>query len=370
MVMQAAVFHGHEDVRITERPIPTPGPGELLIKVAAVGVCGTDVGEWDHGPIQVPLHAAHPVTGHVGPMILGHEFSGTVIARGPQVGEEWQGARVASCGSIACGTCASCRNGASNRCPQYAGVGLHRDGALAQYVTAPTESCIAIDGTGMSLDEAALCQPMAVAMHCVSRAGHVAGESVLMLGAGGIGIFLVAALQAAGARVVATDLQEDRLELARELGADETVLGVGDESDIERIKSALSELTPSVIFEVSGTAAGMSTALALADRGTRIVAVGIQKEPLKIDLAQLTLQEISLIGTNALVREVDFPRAVELVAARSGIWHRIAPKLLPLGHIEEGALRLLRAGGAPALKMLIDPWAENARDLTEGDSTR
>jgi len=183
--MAAAVYHGRGDIRVEERPVPEVRPGELLVRVATAGVCGTDSGEWDHGPVQHPVHARHPASGHLGPVIPGHEFSGTVEAVGPGVDADWLGREVASCGAVACGTCPPCARGESNRCTTYVGVGLHRDGALAGYVLTPPESCVPLDGFGISLDEAALCQPMAIAVHCASRAGDIEGQTVVVLGVGG-----------------------------------------------------------------------------------------------------------------------------------------------------------------------------------------
>ncbi len=362
-VMKAAVYHGRHDVRIEERPQPVAGPGELLLSVGTVGVCGSDSGEWAYGPHQYPFDKPHPATGHLGAIIPGHEFSGTVVAVGDDVDAQWIGRQVASCGSVACGACAACRRGESNMCAVYAGVGLHRDGALAEYVATPVESCVSIDGLGISLDEAALCQPMAIAVHCVRRAGDVAGQTVLVQGVGGIGAFLTYVLAQAGADVVASDVDEERLQIAAELGAARAVLVGGSPADTETLVGALGGRELRVIFEVSGTAGGMRTALEIAPKGARIVVVGMQKGPIDIDLRPVTLFERTLIGTNAQIREVDFPKAVELIARRPGGWRRIAPRVIPLEDLVESALRPMSEGRAPAIKILIDPRANVEREL-------
>ncbi len=365
-VMAAAVYHGRGDIRFEERPVPDAGPGDLLVRVATVGVCGTDSGEWDHGPVQHPVTTRHPASGHLGPVVPGHEFSGTVVGVGEGVDPVWLGREVASCGSVACGGCPPCLRGESNRCATYVGVGLHRDGALAGYVTTPPESCVPIDGRGISLDEAALCQPMAIAVHCVSRAGGVEGQTVVVLGVGGIGTFLTYALVESGATVVAVDLDGGRLELARELGAHRVVRTRGDDDDAERIRAAVGPEELRIVFEVSGTAGGLRTALAVSPPGTRVVAVGIQRRPLEVDLAALTVRELSLIGTNAQVRESDFPRAVELVARRAGRWAAVAPTVIPLADLVDGALRPMSEGRPPAVKTLIDPWSNERRPIRGG----
>ena len=358
--MRAAVFHGRGDIRIEDRPVPVPRDGELLLRVGAVGVCGTDASEWAHGPHLFPVEVRHPASGHLGPLIPGHEFSGTVVGLGAGVAEHWADATVASCGSICCGVCAWCLGGRSNLCRRYRAVGLHQDGALAEYVVTPTENCMAVDRYGLSLDEAALAQPMAIAVHNARRAGDVAGRRVLVQGVGGIGAFLVAVLAAAGARVLATDVAADRLAIARAMGADR-VLQVGGSDDTAAVAAAADGDELEVVFEVSGTGAGLATALALAPVGGRIVAVGIQKAPREIDMAALTLREQTLLGTNALVRETDFPHAVELVAARRGEWQLIAPTAHPLADLVDHALAPLAAGHPGAIKTLIDPRAAAAR---------
>jgi len=366
--MTAAMYHGRGDIRIEQAPVPTAGPGDLLLRVGTVGVCGTDAGEWDHGPVQIPLEHPHPASGWHGPMAIGHEFSGTVVSVGEGVDPSWIGRRVASCGAAPCGECAACERGESNLCRRYAGVGLHRPGALAGYVSTPVASCVSIEGLGISLDEAALAQPMGIAVHNVRRAGDVDGQLVLLLGAGAIGAFLIVALKAAGANVIAADVSDERLGIATEMGADEVVRVAAGPDDADTLRAAVGARDLRVVFEVSGTAGGLATALDVAPTGARIVSVGIQRRPVEIDLGQITIREKSIIGTNALVREIDFPRAVELVASRAGRWGRIAPDVLPIADVVEGALRPMSEGRAPAIKTLIDPWAVEPRPISVSPS--
>lgn len=362
--MRAAVYRGRRTITFEpDVPLPTPAPGELLLRVGIAGVCGTDTGEWAHGPHQHPTETRHPASGHLGPVIPGHEFSGTVVAIGDGVDEAWSGQRVASCGAVACGECGPCRRGESNLCPHYAGVGLHRDGALAGYVATPVDSCVSIEGTPLTMAEAALCQPMAIAVHCARRAGDVDGQTVLVLGVGGIGVFLTYALAESGSRVIAVDLDASRLELAREFGAERLVHAQGDAGDLDRIREAVGGDELRVLSEVTGAGVGLRTVLELAPKGARIVLVGMQKQPNEVDLRLVTLKEQSLIGTNALVRETDFPHAVDLVARRAGRWASIAPEILPLDRLVDDALLPMSEGRPPAIKTLIDPWADAPRRL-------
>lgn len=351
--MRAAVLHGKGDIRLEDVPVARALPGELLLEVTAVGLCGTDAGEWAHGPKLFPIEVQHAVTGHVGPMVLGHEFAGTVVEVGAGADPGWLGKLVASCGSLPCGMCDECTTGRSNLCRQYASVGLHRDGALTKYVSAHPASCVDVGALGIGPEEAALAQPMAIAVHSMRRARLDPGDVAIVQGVGGIGAFLIHALVDAGAHVVAVDLSEERLEIARELGAHVTVLAGTPESSAQI--AAQFETRIPVFFEVTGSDPGLQLAIELVPMGTEIVMVGIHKAPRTVDLARVTVRELSLIGTNAMVRETDFPEAARLVAQRRGQWGRIAPEPLPLEDLVEGALRPMSVGQPPAIKTLIRP---------------
>lgn len=359
--MRAALYRGNRDISFETVPTPAAGPGELLLRTGTVGVCGSDVGEFAHGPLQHPVNVAHPHTGHLGPIVPGHEFSGTVVAVGEGVDESWIGKTVASCGSVCCGECPACRRGESNLCATYSGVGLHRNGALGEYVSTPVEACIAVDELGLSLDEAALCQPMAIAVHNVRRAGDIEGETVLLTGAGGIGAFLSYVLTQLGAKAVVVDRDAKRLAIAEELGAYRTVLVDGTD-DEARIRQAIEGENVRFFLEATGVRPVLDTVLAISPKGARIVAIGIQHAPVELDLASITLMEKTLIGTNALVREIDFPIAVDLVARRRGHWKIVAPRVLPLDQLVSDALVPMSEGRAEAIKILIDPSAIEARD--------
>ena len=131
--MRAAVYHGRGDVRVQDVPVPAISEDEILLEVTAVGICGTDAHEYAHGPTMFPIDAPHPVTGHSGPMIPGHEFAGRVAALGAGVDGLGVGDRVATGAGISCGECFPCRRGRSNLCRRYATLGLQRNGGLARF---------------------------------------------------------------------------------------------------------------------------------------------------------------------------------------------------------------------------------------------
>jgi (R,R)-butanediol dehydrogenase/meso-butanediol dehydrogenase/diacetyl reductase len=354
--MKAAVLHGKGDLRIEEVPVPRPGAGEVLLRVHALGVCGTDATEYAHGPAMMPVKTAHPVTGHHGPMVIGHEFAGEVVEVGPDVDPAWTGRLLASCGSIFCRRCRHCRAGRTNLCERYAAVGLHRDGAAAEFVAAPLASCEPADVLGLPPDAAALGQPMSIAVHAVRRGRVTNNDRVVLFGAGGIGTFIAYVLARIGARVLVIDPDDARHGLATQLGAHAVAV-----SDADLVPDDLLDGPPEVVFEASGSAAGLDAARSVLPDGGRLVVVGLQKRPVTLDLHRAAIREHEIIGTNAMVRTPDFPDALGLVAARTQGWADVAPVALPLDEIASGALIPMAAGASPAVKVLIDPAAVQRR---------
>jgi (R,R)-butanediol dehydrogenase/meso-butanediol dehydrogenase/diacetyl reductase len=357
--MRAAVFYGRGDVRVEEVPDAKIGPGDLLLKVAAVGICGTDAHEFASGPHMFPIDQQHPVSGHLGPMIPGHELTGTVEAKADEVEGFEPGALVVSGAGISCGQCHWCKRAMTNLCEQYSTLGLHQNGALAQYVAVPASTCIDATALGISPDTAALAQPMSIAVHAMRRGRLEDDESAVILGAGGIGAFLTYAVADRCGSVIVSDLDPKRLEIAKNLGASHTVQVGGDHS----VSDVLNEngIIPSVIYEVSGSAAGFREALSLAPRGARVVMVGLQHGTAEIDARGVSLREVELIGTNAHICSVDLPEALRLLASRKGGWTDIAPVALSLDELVEEGLRPLAERRSTRIKTLIDPWATTTR---------
>jgi (R,R)-butanediol dehydrogenase / meso-butanediol dehydrogenase / diacetyl reductase len=355
--MRAAVFHGQRDVRVEEVPAPSPGPGDLLLRVSAAGICGTDAGEYALGPRMFPVAERDPRTGHVGPMIPGHEVAGVVDAVGEGVDGFTAGALVVTGAGISCGTCARCVDGRTNLCERYATVGLQRHGGLAQFVAVPASTCVTAP-SGLTPDAAALGQPMAVAVHSMRQGSPRPGELALVLGVGGIGAFLTFALVASGVRTVAVDLDHGRLAIARGLGA-EAVLGPEDAPvpDVVRVRAG----APDVVYEVTGSVSGLADALGAVRAGGRVVAVGLHERPREIDLRSVTLRELSIHGTNAHVVGTDLPEALRLLATREDPWSDIAPTALSLDRLVPDGLDPLAEGRSDRIKTLVDPWAARSR---------
>jgi (R,R)-butanediol dehydrogenase / meso-butanediol dehydrogenase / diacetyl reductase len=357
--MKAAVFHDKGDIRIENVPNPVCGDDELLLEVHAVGICGTDAHEFSSGPHMFPVHHRHAVSGHEGPMIPGHELTGIVRQVGREVQGFAEGELVVSGAGISCGECVQCRRGRTNLCVSYATVGLQRNGALAQYVVAPANICLRVEPYGLTQDAAALAQPMSIAVHAMRRGRLEASEQAVIVGAGGIGAFLTFAAVNTTPEVTVLDLDEDRLKIAQDLGA-KHVLQLGPDTDVEQ---AIADwgITPTVVYEVSGTRGGLETALSILPPGGRLVLVGLQGHPVEWDVRKLSLMEHEVIGTNAHVFTQDMPRALELLAARNAPWSDIAPVALSLEDLVDEGLRPIVERRSARIKTLIDPWTAQAR---------
>ena len=343
--MRAAVLHSAGDLRIEEREATPPGPGEVLVRVAVCGVCGSDATEFDRGPVLTVM-----------PVTLGHEFAGVVEAVGDGVAIP-VGATVVCGAGISCGHCRPCLEGRTNLCREYTTAGLQVDGGLAGYVTVPASILLDVSDRGLTLDTLGLAQPMSIAVHAVRRSGLRAGQDAVIVGIGGIGAFITVAAAATGARVLVVDLNQDRLDLAVRLGAAET-LRAGESTLVERLAEL--GMDPDVFFEVSGSAPGLASVLEAARPGATIVPVGIQKGDVPVPLGAWTLREYTIVGTLAHVFADDMPEAVRLLGTRPD-WSDIAHEVLPLDLVVEGGLRPLLDGSASQIKALIDPWIDSPR---------
>jgi (R,R)-butanediol dehydrogenase / meso-butanediol dehydrogenase / diacetyl reductase len=349
--MRAVVLHGRRDVRLEEVAEPKPNTGELLLKITTAGICGTDAAFYEHGP-EVLDKAFAPRC----PVTLGHEFAGLVAAVGPEVTKFGIGDLVVSGASIACGECRPCRKGSTNMCLRNETAGIHRNGGLAEYCALPAWSCERADNR-IGGDAAALAQPMAIAHHGIQRARLRAGERALVIGVGGVGAFATWAAAQLGADVTAVDLDPVRLEHARDLGASTTVLA-GD-APLPELLTAVDPFD--AIYEITGAASALVDALVVAERGTRVVVIGAQKQQATFDPARMAAQEIEVLGSAAHVRAVDLPAAIALLAARSEGWADLAPEALPLELVVEQGLVPLAERRAPQVKILVDPTAASVR---------
>jgi threonine 3-dehydrogenase len=265
---------------LVERPVPAPGPGELLLRVEAASICGTDhhLFTWDDWAAE----------NLVPPRILGHELAGTVEAAGTGVTRVREGDLVGVESHLFDWTCAQCRRGDMHLCRNLRVIGVHTDGGFAEHVVIPEAN--AIESNGLEPAVVALQEPMGNAVHA-AFAEPIEGKTVLVTGCGPIGLCAVGIAKAAGASLVlATDTEPYRLELARTMGAD-VVLDATDAATEDRIGEASGGDGVDVVLEMSGAAPALAQALRVATRGASVSLLGIFGEAPQVDLSELVIMK-------------------------------------------------------------------------------
>ena len=331
--MRAVRWHARDDVRLDEVPVPTPGPTQVLVRVEAAAICGTDVDEVRLGPITVPVRP-HPVNGRSAPITLGHEIVGVVADAGPAAGVA-VGARVAPWPSQPCGRCRDCVTGHANRCSLMVSLGMSADGGMADYLVVEGSRCVPV-GADVEPERVVLVEPFAVALHGVHQV-EIAGRRVAVIGIGSLGLCVVeAAIQAGAGEVIAVSRSEGPRNAAREAGAT-AALPLEQAGDVDA----------EVVFETAGAAQAIAASFAAVRRGGRILVLGGHPKPTEIGLLDLTIREVALQGSVSHCF-ADFVAAARSITA--GDLAR-APRQVEFSPLEAGPA-LLRAEGATAKRIL------------------
>jgi threonine 3-dehydrogenase len=325
-------------------PPPPPGPGEVTVAVAAAGVCGTDVHIYEWTPWYEAMTQAMPVT-------LGHEFSGTIAAVGPDVRELAVGAVVAVRPSVVCGRCAACAAGDSDGCTQRKGMGVTRDGGLASHVNVPADNCIPAP-LDMDADLVALTEPMTVSAEAVDTAEVVAGDRVLVLGPGNIGQGAALFARAAGAAQVVVVGKDDapRLRVLNRMGFEDTV-DSGSRPLAEALAPYLTQGKFDVVIEATGVPEVVPQALdVLRKRGILVVA-GIHPRAASIDLTRLVREHQQIRGTyRALI--ATWARVIDFLGHNADLVRNMISHRVPLARALDG---FALARNKAASKVLIVP---------------
>ena len=294
--MRALRYHGRSDVRLEELSVPSPGPGEVLIRVAFNGLCGSDVHEYFDGPTATTVEP-HPLTGCSLPCVLGHEFSGHIEALGTDVHDLAIGLLVAVEPIETCGVCPRCRAGHRHLCRRVAFHGYNRDGGGLAELTVVPRPMVHVLPTGLTAVHGALLEPMAVARRAVRRSGSAAGGLVVVHGAGPIGLGALLALRHDNVDVVVVDPSPERRATAGALGAQTVIDPISDD-----VGAAVRDLTSGLGADASIDAAGVPSALSAALRSTRpdgtVVVVAHHHQPLTLRSGQLIFNEINLTGSS------------------------------------------------------------------------
>jgi (R,R)-butanediol dehydrogenase/meso-butanediol dehydrogenase/diacetyl reductase len=352
--VKAARWHGRRDVRIEDVPVPTPGRGEVRLRVSLCGICGTDLEEYRHGPLVIPADRPHGLTGRRAPLTMGHEFFGVVDALGPGVTGVREGDRVAPDICLFCRECVFCRRHQYALCENWATIGLHTDGGLAEFVTVPAYACVRLPDS-LSDAEGALIEPTEVAVRAVNKAPPRLGDVVAVLGGGTIGLLILQVGQAAGAgEVVLIEPRPARRALALELGA-AAALDPADPGWMDDVRRRTDGLGPDVVFECAGRPDSPSLAIRLARKGGRVVLVGITGGEVPVDILDLLIGEKTVIGTIQHTYDEDLPAAVRLLADGRVRGRPLVTAEIPLGDVVRGGFEALTSSGLEHLKILVDP---------------
>lgn len=334
--------------RLVDIARPTPGPRDVLVRVEAVGICGSD--------LEMVAGARDPAFCRL-PVVLGHEWSGRVEAAGCDADPVWVGTRVAVEGHNYCGACGPCRAGATQRCERYDEFGFTRHGGYAPFVAARADLCHPMRHA--SADIAALTEPTACALHAVERVGVSGDDTVVVLGAGPIGLLAAALSASRGARrIVVCDVREAARPFAERMGATDVVIAGSDS-----LHDALADLLPDgadVVIEAAGQAATQHLATTAVRRGGRVALMGLAgSRSAHMNLDALVLRDARVEATFAYPSAV-FRRAAALIDAGLVDPRPMLTHHLPLSQVE-AAFDLLRTRTSPVVKVVLDPHEQECR---------
>jgi len=340
--VKAAVFYAaHEPLRLEEVATPEPQAGEVLVRVAGCGVCHTDLHYVDHG---TPTFKPPPI-------ILGHEVAGTVTEVGTGVTTFKPGARVLIPAVLSCGHCGLCRSGRENICEHSQMLGNHIHGGYAEFVAVPAKDVVVMPDDVPLVEGSVIADAVTTPYHAVVRRGRVTpGDWVAIFGCGGVGLSLVQIASAVGARVIAVDVKDAKLDTARRFGAT-AVLNASTTKKLDKEIRAISGGGVDVAFEAVGKAVTQEAALNSLATGARLVLVGYSPETLPLNAGRVMFREIEVLGSLGC-RPVDYPRAIEMVRQGHVRLQELVTHRFPLERISE-ALETLRGGDA--IRVVVMP---------------
>ncbi len=338
--MRALVYEGEWQMPLREVGFPVPGDNEVIVQVKAAGICGSDV------------HGYAGVTGRrTPPIVMGHEFGGIVTEIGNQVADYAPGDRVVIQPLWTCGACESCRSGVPSLCLNRSGIGINTDGAFAEAVRVPRQLLRRLPAE-MSWEQAAMVEPLAVSMRAVNRSPLKLMDTVVIVGAGTIGLLalVMAKLKGAG-KIIISDLSAHRLELALRLGANVAV-NVQDQDLVQVVRTHTDGVGVPIVIEAVGAAATVRQALSVVHPGGHITWIGNSQPEVTLNMQTIVTREITITGTYCYNDE--FERALQAIYTGrvqiSALIERVAP-------LEEGPQLIhdLAKGTLEAVKVILVP---------------
>jgi L-iditol 2-dehydrogenase len=345
--MKALLLSQYNQLDIADLPAPVPGEDEILVRVAACGICGSDV------------HGYDGTSGRrIPPIVMGHEAAGVVASVGAGVSKFEPGDRVTFDSTVYCGQCEFCLQGEINLCNNRQVVGVscgdyRRAGAFAEYVVVPQRICYHLP-EGLEFQEAAMLEAVSVALHAVRISEMKGGETALVVGAGMIGLLTLQAAKAAGAsRVLIADIDRTRLQTAESIGADETLLLSGGEL-VKEILRRTGGKGVDLVLEAVGREETIAASISSVRKGGTVTLIGNISPEVKIPLQVVVSRQIRLQGSCASSGE--YPQAMELLASGK---IKVKPLITAVAPLSDGPrwFARLHAGEPNLMKVVLDPGA-------------
>lgn len=353
--MKAAVWYGQRDIRVEKFPDPPPPKsGEVRIQVEWAGICGTDLEEYCFGPLYIPVDKPNPITGRKAPMVLGHEFVGTVCEVGSDVKEFKVGDCVTPDTALFCGECYYCKRNMVHLCPKLALLGLMTDGGFAEYVNAPAYMCYNLP-ENLPAGAGALAEPLAVAVRAVRIGGVKIGDRVAIIGAGIIGLMCLHAARLAGAsKVYVVEPEKHRREVAHKLGSDAEIDPTGTDP-VQAVKNLTDSLGADVVLEAGGNTITMSMSPKFCRKAGTTVILGLHNEPVPIELFPVVCGEITIKGSFSHVYNEDFADAVDILGSKQVEVESLISARINIDDIVEKGFKELMKDKSKYLKILVSP---------------
>ncbi len=338
--MLSNYFLGNGAFAIREGPIPVPGPGEVVVKNMACGVCGTDVHITKGEPGSAEVHP---------PVVLGHEYSGEVVGLGEGVTTLQVGDHVTVDPNIYCGECEYCRNGKKQLCPSMQAVGVTRDGGFAQYSLVPAAQAFLLD-SAVSFEAGAMAEPLACCLHGIDLAGIKPGQTVAVVGGGAIGLIMLQLCRLSGASaLLLSEPDAARRAVAGQLGADITL------DPLDKTAYAAQEGFADVVIECVGNTPAVSSAFHLAKKGATVVLFSVPKPEAEFPLKLFDVYKKELTIKGSFVNPDTHARAVSLINAGKVDFTPLITHRFSLAQLPE-AIQMQSA--AASIKVLVLPQAE------------
>ena len=328
-----------------EVPDPSPAAGDVLIRVEACGICGSDI------------HGMDGSSGRrIPPLIMGHEASGVVEELGRGVEGTAVGERVTFDSTLSCGACDYCVDGFRNLCDHRRVLGVsceefRRDGAFAEYVAVPASAVYPLPGD-LSFERACMVEPVSIAVHAVDLTPKLLNDTAVVVGSGMIGLLVIQALRASGCgRIIASDLEKEKLELASRMGADHTV-AAGEGDAAEEVRHLTGGKGADVVFDAVGKAAAVKTAVGCVRKGGSLTLIGNLDAAVDLPLQRVVTGQLTLRGSCASAGE--YPACLEMIAREMIQVDPLISRVAPLAEGPEWFARLYRREKG-LMKVILKP---------------